>query len=87
MVIPLQAKMADILQGYDVNFLFENKPLISAIMSRLKHSTRCLYRKGLRVILKLSTEKPPYRMTFHYHLKDDSIDLKDIAFIKNEEQF
>ncbi len=75
--------------GYDVNFLFENKtPYIGNHVKVETLNKGMPLPEGLtRGILKLSTEKPPYRMTFHYHLKDDSIDLKDIAFIKNEEQF
>ena len=74
---------------YDVSFLFENKtPYIGNHVKVGTLNRGMPLPDGLtRGILKLSTEKPPYGMTYHYHLKDDSIDLTDQTFILNEEQF
>jgi len=85
----VKGKNGEHLTGYDVDFLFENKtPYIGNHVKVGVLNKAMPIPEGLtRGILKLSTEKPPYRMTFHYHLKDDSLNLNDKTFLSNEEQF
>ncbi len=70
---------------YDIDYLMENKTQyignhvkVGSLLSGMP-----LPEGITRVSMQLSTEKPPYGVTYHYELKDDSIVVSEEQFLRN----
>ncbi|MDD3833481.1 MAG: DUF4825 domain-containing protein, partial [Oscillospiraceae bacterium] len=73
---------------YNVDFLLENKTEYIGNHVKVGALNRCLPlpENLTRGILKLSTEKPPYKATYHYHLINDSKGINEDGLLYNNEE-